>query len=238
LNSAKLIKRRLNLWAARETRWAAQRERDVGRPSIATGWFELQTTGGATWRYLGRSRDRAAHLLRRVVGTLGCRGVWRRRCRGSPRLATGAIDAAWNGESSGGRGWSGEARSRLLRRVAVAADSGAIPATVSLIGEGKDSRRFREERGGGWCAVIVQEGPPFIGGRGAAVPVGGRRRRGVSGAPRGKLGGAGRRRRLGGANARAGVSNDGLWRAGDDGVRAVPARQYVDHGDGERASAS
>jgi hypothetical protein len=46
----------------------------VGRSSIATGWFELQTTGGATWRYLGRSRDRAAHLLRRVVGTLGCRG--------------------------------------------------------------------------------------------------------------------------------------------------------------------
>ena len=27
---------------------------------------------------------------------------------------------------------------------------------------------IREERGGGWCAVIVQGRPPFIGGRGAA----------------------------------------------------------------------
>jgi hypothetical protein len=150
----------------------------------------------------------------------------------------GAIDAAWNGESSGGRGWSGEARSRLLRRVAVAADSGAIPATVSLIGEGKDSRRFREERGGGWCAVIVQEGPPFIGGRGAAVPVGGRRRRGVSGAPRGKLGGAGRRRRLGGANARAGAARGGRGSTGDARVLAVPWRQSGDHGDVDGSSAS
>jgi hypothetical protein len=88
------------------------------------------------------------------------------------------------------------------------------------------------------CEESIQGGPPFIGARGAAVPVGGRRRRGVSGAPRGKLGGASCRRRLGGASALDGVSNDGLWRAGDDGVRAVPARQYVDHGDGERASAS
>jgi hypothetical protein len=59
------------------------------------------------------------------------------------------------------------------------------------------------------------------------VPVGGRRRRGVSGARRGNLGGASCRRRLGGASARDGTSNDGLWRASDGGVLAVPWRKVL-----------
>ena len=66
----------------------------------------------------------------------------------------------------------------------------------------------------------------------------GRPWRGVYGERRGKLGGAWRRRRLGGANELYGTAEGGLWRAGDDGVRAVPARQDVNHGDGYGAAAS
>ncbi|KAK1696179.1 hypothetical protein QYE76_012876 [Lolium multiflorum] len=57
---------------------------------------------------------------------------------------------------------------------------------------------------------------------------------------RGELGGAWRRRRLGGANELDGTAKGGLRRAGDDGVRAVPARQDVDHGDelGEMSGAT
>jgi hypothetical protein len=46
-------------------------------------------------------------------------------------------------------------------------------------------------------------------------------------ARRGKLRCASGRRRLGGASARDGVLNDGLWRAGDGGVLAVPRRKVL-----------
>jgi hypothetical protein len=66
----------------------------------------------------------------------------------------------------------------------------------------------------------------------------GRRRRGVSGWRRGKLGGARGRRRLGEAIARAGAARGGRERACDDQVLAVRAWQSVDDGDGVSASAS
>ena len=40
------------------------------------------------------------------------------------------------------------------------------------------------------------------------------------------------------ARACTGASNYGLWRAGDVGVLAVPARQGGDHGEGTGACAS
>jgi hypothetical protein len=49
----------------------------------------------------------------------------------------------------------------------------------------------------------------------------------VSGDRRGKLWSAAGRRRLGGASALDGASNDGLWRAGDGGVLAVPWRTVL-----------
>jgi hypothetical protein len=61
----------------------------------------------------------------------------------------------------------------------------------------------------------------------AAGCCGGRRRQWLSRARRGKPGGASCRRRLGGANARDGMPNDGLWRAGDGGVLAVPRRKVL-----------
>jgi hypothetical protein len=44
---------------------------------------------------------------------------------------------------------------------------------------------------------------------------------------KGQARGASCRRRLGGASALDGASNDGLWRAGDDGVLAVPWRTVL-----------
>jgi hypothetical protein len=55
----------------------------------------------------------------------------------------------------------------------------------------------------------------------------GRSWRGVSGRRRGKLRCASGRRRLGGASARDGVLNEGLWRASDGGVLAVPRRKVL-----------
>jgi hypothetical protein len=49
----------------------------------------------------------------------------------------------------------------------------------------------------------------------------------VSGDRRGKLWSASCRRRLGGASARDGASKDGLWRASNDGVLAVPWRKVL-----------
>jgi hypothetical protein len=66
----------------------------------------------------------------------------------------------------------------------------------------------------------------------------GRPWRGVYGARRGRLGCAPCRRRLGDASALDGAPNDGLWRSGDGGVRAVPWRRVDDHGGVDGAGAS
>lgn len=66
----------------------------------------------------------------------------------------------------------------------------------------------------------------------------GHRRPWRSRARRGKLGGAGDRRRLGEANERDGTERGGLRRAGDVGVLAVPWRPGFDHGDGDGARAA
>jgi hypothetical protein len=62
------------------------------------------------------------------------------------------------------------------------------------------------------------------GGHGRAAGRQGRRRFWTR---RGKIGVVSGRRHLGGANARDGMPNDGLWRAGDGGVLAVPRRQML-----------
>jgi hypothetical protein len=82
------------------------------------------------------------------------------------------------------------------------------------------------------CEESIQGGPPFIGARGAAVPVGGRPWRRRLERRRGKLGVALGCWGHGEDDAREGAVRGGRGRAGDDQVRAVHARQVGDHGDG------